>query len=266
MTAAPFINPFDSEAMDAFAMSRKAKKNSDSTIRTYLSDLRVLQKDLCKQGMSLLTATSEALTRYLESRARAGSKASSISRFRTTMGLFYDFLFLQGDIAENPAASVERPRFQPVPDLSRLMTPEELAVLFNQSHRYEALAKRNSLILKCVAMTDLKISQILALTLSQIGLDTEGNQVLPKKGEFVKTVLPESLLAEIQDFVESYRPDILKANDENDYLFPGWGQDRIYRQGFSQIVRDWAKGMGLPMGVRMEDVRRSYLKHMEENN
>jgi|GEM_PF-6458220 integrase/recombinase XerD len=244
--------------------SLEFKMLAPATLEAYSGDLRRLSERLVARNVHLLEATTDDLVKDILIARDSGAKETSIQRYLTSKKGFYDFLVHRKLIPENPLSSVHGSSVKRQSDHSRILTPQELDALLNRSHSRDAYGKRNGLILKCLAMTDLGVSRILSLTPIHINPITGKGPTLHRGRKVLQIFFDESLVREIQNFVKFYRPALLRGG-ESEYLFPAKRRGgRMGRQNVWHILKNCASRVGLSEQITTRDIRRSYRLHTKK--
>lgn len=174
------------QAIAQFLEHGHAVRNlSDRTIRAYQSDLA--QFDLHMSEMAAVDVTSDHLETYLDKLGDGVYRDTSIRRKVAALKVFFRFLEEQGIVQESPARKlkIKKPVENRVPTV--LSTREVRALLAAPKEQVEELsgardlspgsrnryfcAVRDNVILELLFSTGIRIGELVALNVSDVGLE-----------------------------------------------------------------------------------------------
>jgi integrase/recombinase XerD len=228
---------------------------ADTTIKAYSSDLFALDARLTGRGINVLQVTSRDILNDIADVESHGAKASSIARVITSLRGFFGFLVAEGIIRRNPMTSVQRPKVRRGPDPSQLLTREEVLRILDAPNPFEPLGRRNRLILKILAVTGIKPTELIGLTMGQI--DTEANEITLQRG---KKTFKAGLRIDLSSEIDRFRRE-MKLHANSALLFPSNRGGRLTRQAIWHIIQGYAQKTGLRRKVTAQDLHRSNRRH-----
>jgi len=263
MSNAHPVPPESVAAIDEYIKNLRSKgRLARSTLNAYLSDLLALNERLERTGVHLLNATEQDIEKDRDARLRK-SRPASVARALTSARGFFNSLVRQGIITKSPLKFVRQPEVRRYHVSPRLLTQGELEDILNASDLSESIGKRNNLLLRLIATTDIRSSVVVALTLSDIGLNTGNGPTLKRMDGDSTVVIEWSLLRDIREYVKTERSEIL-IDKEPGYLFPSGPRDCLSRQMLWRVLQDCAKKAGIRRRVTAHTLRRSYLAHYSQ--
>jgi integrase/recombinase XerD len=232
------------QAIQQFILSLAANRGaSRNTLGAYQTDLRQLEDYLRQEG---ITAWSQArpahladFVAYLREREYA---PTSIARKAAAVKSFFRALGISGAIPEDPAHELALPRVER--DLPQTLAADEVARLFRHIATATPAGLRDDAMLRLLYSTGLRVSEIVALALTDLDADLAHVRVAGRNGR--ARVLPVSppARAALADYLERGRP-LLARNDSPRPLFLNHHGAQLTRQGFWLIMKGHARAAGI---------------------
>jgi integrase/recombinase XerD len=238
----------------------RSEGRSPNTLANYSSDLCSLEGRLSRRGVRLVEAIEQDIELDIERQKRQGTKANTIARSVVCTRGFFNFLVMKGVVAANPLARVRQPKTGRSVDPSRLLAPHELEALLHTENPPGPIGKRNTLMLKFLAGTPLRLPELAELTMQQIDLENGLGPALVRGERKIRVFFRKDLLEEIREYVRLYRPQIPHAKTSV-YLFPSRHGGYMTRQAIWNILLRCKRSAGIHRQVTATDLRRSYRAH-----
>ena len=256
----PVNDPLVVDFLDYLRAERRLAANS---VSAYERDLVRYAGFLKTRGSGgLLEADVAQLRAYLAWMAQRGLAASSRARGLAAVRACYRFLLLDGRIALDPTEFLEAPRGWK--KLPRYLSSEEVERLLAQPDRGTRTGQRDALLLTLLYNYDLQISELAALRLEQLDLESWLIRVRGKgeKERFVP--FGEEARAAIVAYLARSRGRSRRAAG-NAYLFPGGRGGHVTRQRAWQIVKAHLAGAGVARAISPHTLRHSFATHLLDN-
>ncbi|HQV00387.1 MAG TPA: tyrosine-type recombinase/integrase [Bacteroidia bacterium] len=179
------------------------KRYSAHTILAYQTDLAQFFIYVEAQYQTVdITAINHFIIRsWVVSLMEAKLNPRSVNRKITVLKTFYKFLLLQGLVSNNPMEKIVAPK-----TAKRLPVfvdkPKMNKVLDVQHFSDDFLGKRNRLILELFYATGVRLSELCAVTLNQISLDSLQIKVLGKRNK--ERIIPfnQHLIPLLHDYLQ----------------------------------------------------------------
>ena len=231
-----------------------------NTANAYFSDAirftEFLQANGIKRYNEVDTKTIETfLTRLEETKA-----PSTVARNLASLKYYMDFWVLQGALLENPAMSILPPKQQK--DLPEILTFDEVTLLLEQPSGADAKSIRDKAMLELLYATGIRVSELIALNLSDINLRI--GYVRCKKHEEERIIpVGKVALQALENYMKVIRGSLVK--EEEPALFVNMTGGRMTRQGFWKIVRFYAKQTNITKKITPHTLRHSFAAHLLEN-
>lgn len=250
-------------AIEAFiSYLHNVKKMSENTSLSYQRDLRKLQSFLAEAGVCDVAAVSgtnlNSYVLYLEKQQLA---PATISRNIASIKAFYHFLFKEKMVEEDIADGMKAPKVEK--KMPEVMSVVEVDRLLNQPFGENPKEVRDKAMLELLYATGIRVSELIALKMSDINLqmgfiicrDTNRERVVPFGNQARKAVI---------DYLETARSALLKSGSE-EVLFVNCSGNAMSRQGFWKLVKHYAKKAGIEEEITPHTLRHSFAVHLLEN-
>ena len=259
------------QRIDAFLHYMSAERGSSkNTIDAYRNDLTRFAEFTGTQGDNGPHPTLQALDRDLITayifwlrgpRDRAYSPAT-VARKVAAVKSFCAFLLDHGEITANPTASIDSPRApKPVP---KPMTTSDVDALLRQPAKHPTPeAIRDAAMLELMYATGMRVTELVSLNIDSIHLDPSPAYVrcLGKGAKERSIPVYEQAVTAIERYLNESRAVLLKDRPQS-ALFVNRRGERLTRQGFWLILKNYAKAAGIETHVTPHTLRHSFATHM----
>ena len=266
MSGADWVDAF----LEMMSVERAAAAN---TLTAYGRDLADAQGWLAGSGQDLATAPAEDIEAYFASLGARGLAASTASRRRAAVRQFYRFVLGEGWRSDDPSRRVDAPKKgRPLP---KVLSREDVVRLIDAaSARDGAQGLRLACMVELIYASGLRVSELLALTLSALARDPAYLMVRGKGGKDRLAPLNDTARAAVKAYL-AVRSTFLGAAsgkartgaakpDENPWLFPSRG-GRLTTRRFAQMLDEAAVAAGIdPAKVSPHVLRHAFATHLLE--
>ncbi len=187
---------------------------------------------------------------------------ATVARKVAAVKSFCAFLLDHGVLTTNPTASVSSPRPpRPVP---KPMTTEQIDALLKQplcSDTPEAI--RDAAMLELMYATGMRVTELVSLNLDSIHLAPRPATVrCLGKGAKERTIpVYEQACRAVERYLDESRPRLLK-NRAQAALFVNRRGERLTRQGFWLILKNYASAANIQAHVTPHTLRHSFATHL----
>ena len=232
------------------------KKCSPNTIAAYRNDLNQLVTYIeAERAKGLVNSDSELLKCYLlnlrEKRYAPATSARKIASAKS----FFKFMVNSGKSRENPAQSIVSPRvskhspsFLSLFEYDRLLAePQKLST---------PAAKRDVVMLELLYATGLRVSELVSLNVDDVDLGRSGIRCVHSDSKR-RITFDHHTNQLMRDFLTNGRLDLLYSKEEK-ALFLNWRGNRLTRQGFWQILKNYASKAGLGDKITPHTLRHTF--------
>lgn len=255
------------EAIDRFIKYLRVEKGfSDNTVLAYKNDLSQLasfvETEATKQGKdpSWADLNRQEMLSYLlslqEKRYAETTRARKVAAARS----FFKFLVSENIIKEDPTQNMES--LNVGRSLPRPISESQARLLLAQpAKKSTPEGKRDSAMLELLYASGMRVSELVSLDLEHINTaDSEVRCFGKGNKERLIPIAPSTALT-VAEYIKEARPRLVRRDTEK-ALFLNRRGDRLTRQGFWQILKEYAKEAGLEAQVTPHTLRHSFATHM----
>lgn len=232
---------------------------SAPTLAAYRSDLAGLGQYAAARETSLARAGRALLLEYLAARVESGARPRTTSRLVTTLRRFYRWLHREGVRGDDPSARLTAPRIgRPLPGG---LTEREVEHLLAAPETSEPLGMRDRCMLEVLYATGLRVSELVALRMDQVGRRQGVVRVRGKGGRERLVPLGEAALWWLEAYLREARPEILGARLSEAVFITGRGGP-LTRQAFWHRIRRHARAAGIQRDISPHTLRHAFATHL----
>ena len=186
------------------------------TCEAYLSDMRTFAEFLESRNGVLLTATQQDVAALLEHLRNHGIDSRSSARKLSCLRGFYKWLLLDRRIHHDPTLNIESPKAWKVlpkalaePEVTEMMERAAMAATHPQAR---ATALRDHAILELLYAGGLRVSEVTALSTSDLALDAGRVQVRGKGDKERIVPLGRAALEALETYLNEGRPHLARIS------------------------------------------------------
>jgi len=255
------------EEIDRFLAYLVAERGfSDNTIAAYRNDLSQLaqfvEKETGKQGnvpswdnFSRQEMLAHLLS-FQEKRYAQTTRARKVAAARS----FFKFLESEGIIKEDPTRNMES--LNVGRSLPRPISINQVRTLLEQPTKQSSPeAKRDSAMLQLLYASGMRVSELVSLNTEDIDTNNDSVRCFGKGNKERIIPIHPKASSVVDEYIHEGRLRLLRR-DEEKALFLNHRGERLTRQGFWQILKEYAKTAGLEGEVTPHTLRHSFATHM----
>ena len=246
------------------AYLKDIKKTSDNTLSAYERDLNAFFEFVSLNDKGLLSVGSDFVEKYKKVLTKNGKSVATVSRCMSSLRSFYKYLVVSGVCDENPTVKIKNDKVEK--KFFEVLSEEEIDKLLAQPDTGDFKGIRDKAMLEILYATGMKVSELMALNVSDINLklgcvkcrnekDSSKNRVILLYPAAVKVV------GEYMTHSRSY----FVSNPDETSLFVNTSGDRMTRQGFWKLLKLYAKEAGIDKSITPHTLRHSFATHLLEN-
>ncbi len=232
-----------------------------NTTDAYMRDVHAfLQSIDATDVQAVLDFTHDDAQTYVSKLSAEGKAPATITRNVASLRNYYKFLILRGVAAVNPFVKLDVAK--PEKKLPSILTSKEVDKLLNQPDTQTPKGMRDRAMLEILYATGLRVSELIELRINDVNLELgfvrssfhEDERIIPIYPLAVKTV---------SAYIENVR-NIYAAENE-DSLFVNFSGEKLTRQGFWKIIKQYQKLAGIKTSITPQTLRHSFAAHLIEN-
>ncbi|KPK47122.1 MAG: recombinase XerD [Thiotrichales bacterium SG8_50] len=209
---------------------------SDNTLAAYRSDLSLFASWLRARGRELAEATRDDLQAYLAQGVVKGVRLDT-----------------------DPTALIESPRLgRPLP---KLLTEEQVERLLEAPDVGTVLGLRDRAMLETLYATGLRVSELVGLTMSQLGIGQGVVRVIGKGDKERLVPLGEEAMGWLDRYLREGRGALVRSR-ASDALFPSRHGTAMTRQAFWHNLRRHASTAAITTPLSPHTLRHAFATHL----
>jgi integrase/recombinase XerD len=248
--ADPAIDAF----IDALWLEDGLSKN---TLSAYRADLNALAAVLRARGLALEDASEELLNDFL--RAHMTRKTSSSNRRLATFRRFFAWAKREGKIPLDPTQRI--PMAARAPRIPKVLSEAQVEALLAAPDVDTPLGLRDRAMLELMYASGLRVSELVALTCLQIGMNENALRTTGKGSK--ERLVPFGQVAKewLERYLRDSRPQILNRQ-MTDALFVTARGSGMTRQMFWNIIKKHAVTAEIRTDLSPHTLRHAFATHL----
>lgn len=243
------------------------KNASNNTIAAYRNDLSQFERHALSGGGGRLRLAwnevgSDAVIAFVADLRNRSYKDATVARKVAAVKSFFGFLAAEGLVEQDPTENLRSP--QVGKSLPRALTPREVDELLEQpSRKNSSEARRDKAMLELLYATGLRVTELVNLDLADIALESDPVTVrCVGKGDRERVLpLHQRPVDELRQYIFHIRPKLVRSRRES-ALFVNRRGERLTRQGFWLILKNYAREACLDKAITPHTLRHTYATHM----
>ena len=256
------------QQIEDFLTFMSAEKNAAAnTISAYRNDLDQFQQFLGSVGAngqspSLRRVDEPMLQDYIGVLRAREYKDATVARKIAAVKSFFSFLTAEGVVPMDPTEALTTPRVGK--SLPKALSVREIDELLEQPRkRSTPEAKRDKAMLELLYATGMRVSELVSLGLDSIELRNNRATVrcVGKGGKERLIPIHEQAVHALRVYLQDARPELCRSRREKG-LFINRRGERLTRQGFWLILKNYAKAANIAGDVTPHTLRHSFATHM----
>ena len=244
------------------------KKVSDNTLQSYRRDLIQFQKYLTTEKINYIKVDREEIEKYLDYIKEIGKKNSTISRALASIRSFYQYLYRNKKIKQEPTIGIQSPQIEKKEPstittnlVEKLIAQTEQLTPDEQGYTLKSL--RDKAMLEFTYATGMKVTEIISLNVDDVNI--ENKFVSCRSGSKQRNIpLGTMALEALKEYLKNSRPLLIK-NDNEKALFVNTNGKRLTRQGFWKIIKYYKEQAHITEEITPHILRNSFAAHLIQN-
>jgi len=241
------------------------KNASNNTIAAYRNDLTQLEGYVANgtsEGTGWGKVTGEKVVEFVGDLRERSYKEATVARKIAAVKSFFGFLSAEGLVNQDPTEQLKSP--QVGKSLPRALSTREVDELLEQpGRRNTPEARRDKAMLELLYATGLRVTELVSLDISDIALESDPITVrCVGKGDRERVLpLHQRPVDELRQYIFHVRPRLVRNRRET-ALFVNRRGERLTRQGFWLILKNYAREAKLDKAITPHTLRHTYATHM----
>ena len=242
--------------IDAFLHYLAEQKGcSQNTLAAYRNDLgQLLAFIQAEKAKGIIRSTEGLIKSYLLNLREKGYSTATVARKVASAKSLFKFMVDSGRLRENPTQNLISPQVRKHPP--KVVSSSEYQRLLEEPAKLSTPeAKRDRVMLQLLHATGLRVSELVSLNVRDVDFQ---HSCVCCSGRRIP--LDPAVAQSVADFVKGARFDLL-YDEAEDTLFLNRRGKRLTRQGFWQIVTNYARKADLKARVTPHSLRHSFAVH-----
>jgi integrase/recombinase XerD len=209
----------------------------------------------------MVSSNEDSIKTYLDSLKINGKAVSTVSRNLASLRSLYQYLHKTKVVNEDPTTNIESPKIERRPP--KVLSTEQVELLLDQPKCVDLKGYRDKAMLELVYATGIRVTELISLNLDDINLE---NGYIKCSNRTKQRIIPIGTMAvnALKDYMDKSRNILLK--DENDTsLFVNVNGQRLTRQGFWKIVKQYKTQANIDVDITPHTLRHSFAMHLLQN-
>jgi integrase/recombinase XerD len=232
---------------------------SQHTIAAYRSDLLRLSRYLAAHNRDLRRATRDDVRAYLAHRRQTRARATTAARLLSTLRRFYRYLLREKEVDDDPTALIDSPKLSR--RLPRSLTEAQVESLLAAPDAAKPLGVRDRAMLETLYATGLRVSELVGLTLGQVGMVQGVVRVVGKGNKERLVPLGEEAIAWLGRYQREARAQLVKQRS-TDAVFVTARGGPLTRQAFWHNIKRYARRAGIRVPLSPHTLRHAFATHL----
>ena len=236
---------------------------ASNTLDAYGRDLARYLDYLERRQLETLESIKPAVVlSFLSHLKTSGLSARSRARSLAALRTFHKFLVREKFASDDPTDQVVSPKS--LTALPHTLSPLDVDSLLASPKGETPLAWRDRAMLEIIYATGLRVSELVALKLSDLQMDVGYLTAFGKRSKQRIVPLGEAAVASLRDYLHYGRPSLDKDRGSH-YLFLNRSGEGLTRQGFWKIIKRRGLEAGIRQSITPHTMRHSFATHLLEN-
>ncbi len=240
------------------------KSLSPNSVDAYLHDVQMLAEFFQKtdEALPFDKIQLKQLQQFLESIHEKDLAAASQARIISGIKAFFHYLVMEEVIPANPTELLEAPKLKrKLPDV---LGPEEVELLFTGIDHSKPEGQRNRAILETMYSSGLRVSEVIALELTNMYLDVGFIRVIGKGNKERLVPIGDEAAKHINLYREHIRNKLEPRKGQENILFLNRRGSGLSRVMVFYIIKEAAERAGIRKNIHPHTLRHSFATHLVE--
>ncbi|MFM2407370.1 MAG: tyrosine recombinase XerD [Pseudomonadota bacterium] len=246
------------EFFDALWLEDGLSRNTLDSYRRDLTKFSEWLQACC--GMDLLDTAHADIQAYLAYLIQQqAAKASSTSRTLSSLKRLFRYLLRERKISVDPTLQIDTPKLPR--NLPKSISEADVELLLNAPNTQTPLGLRDRTMLEVLYATGLRVSELVALLVTEVDLNGGFVRVLGKGNKVRVVPLGEVALDWLRRYLADARPVLLGEKSCN-AMFITNRRDAMTRQMFWYLIKKYARCGEVQIGLSPHTLRHAFATHL----
>lgn len=197
---------------------------------------------------------------YIDGLTAEGKACATVLRSASAIRKFFGFLVERGDIAANPTDGLRLPKRSAAEPV--VLTPGEINKILSAPDSSDSKGQRDKAMLELMYAAGLKVSELIALEVRDV--DLSDSSIYCRFGKARVVPIGGVCAKAVKDYLSGARRELVGDND-TDVLFVNCRGQKMSRQGFWKIMKEYIAAANIKKDVTPQTLRHSFAVHLLQN-
>lgn len=247
---------------DFIAYLKIEKGLATNSIEAYQRDVLKLKDFAINQKLDANTIKHQDLVQFSAVLYDLGISSRSQARIISGIKQFFNYLFLEEEITENPAELIEQPRIGR--KLPEVLTIEEIDLLIASVNLNKAEGERNVAILETLYSCGLRVSELINLKFEDMYFDKGFVRIIGKGNKERLVPISPTVKELILNYKKNSRASLSIKPGNEKIVFLNRRGAKLTRVMIFTIIKQTAELAGIPKNISPHTFRHSFATHLLE--
>jgi integrase/recombinase XerD len=238
---------------------RVEKGLSDNTIQAYRRDMVKFAAYAASHKLSTKGIQRGDVVDFLASLYRKGLDSRSVARHLVTIRHFFRFSLMEGYVQDDPAATIESPRFRQ--SLPSFLSLEEVDRLLAQPDTSAIVGLRDRAMIELMYSCGLRVSELCGLRVADLQPESGCLRCVGKGNKERLVPVGRQALEAVQRYLRGSRPKLLREGS-SPYLFLNQKGGKMDRITYWKTLGQYGRKAGLRKALTPHMLRHSFATHL----
>ncbi len=247
---------------------------TDATVKSYQYDLEKFFNFIFNEGVLMDEVDVIVIRNFLTEELNSGVSKRSCKRRLSTLNHFYDYLYKQKEVKDNPFLLITYPKTDKKYPKA-LYRDQVQEILDNNAKRTDDLMLRDQAILCVLYYCGIRASELVNLRLQDVSFRTRTIRVFGKGQKERIVPFTEECKVALQEYIDKCRPMLLETkHTQTSLLFLSnhefdpnntEKEPKLTTRGLEYILDQIEEKTGTFVGLHPHILRHSFATHLLEN-
>lgn len=238
---------------------RIEKGSAENTLQAYRRDIRRFIAFAEKRRRTLKTVERGDVMDFLATLYEARMDARSVARYLVTIRHFFRFCVMEGYLKEDPAATIEAPKFRN--SLPEFLSVPEVDALLAQPDATNSIGLRDKAMIEVLYSSGLRVSELCGLRVTDLQMEVGCLRCIGKGDKERLVPVGKQALDAVQTYLNKARPELL-GDESSAELFLNRQGHRLDRQKVWKLLVEYGKKAGIRKHLKPHMLRHSFATHL----
>lgn len=237
------------------------KHVTKNTLDAYMTDVYIFMEYLKENEVENIDEINKTtIIKYLMDLKEKGKASSTISRNLASVRSFFQYLLNTRLVKEDPTLNLKSPKIEK--KIPEILTIEEVEKLLSMPNVESSKGLRDKAMLELLYATGIKVTELISIDMENINLNIGMLSVKDTEDNLRVVPVGRIALKYLKEYFEKYRADM---EIDEEALFLNHSKNRLTRQGFWKILKQYAKESDIEKTVTPNTLRHSFAVHLINN-